>query len=248
MIEKVEKAFDEYLNNYDKSVKEIRYKYHHCYEVEKLMEELANKLELSKEEVNIAKLIGLLHDIGRFEQIKRTGKCSDVRSGIDHADLSCVYLFDENHIRDFIDDSSYDDIIKDAIKNHNKHEIDEKVKGKNLFFSKMIRDTDKIDIYRVLSEEYRQEYNKNDLCDYVKDVIKNKKTVKSFEGATKSDNGIKHTVLVYDINFKESFEILKRTKYLDLYFNTYDVEDNSKEEFNKFKNDIYNFVEEKLNN
>ncbi len=246
MKNKFEKAFDDYLNNYDKNVKEIRYKYHHSYEVEKLMEKLAKKLGLRDEEVYIAKLIGLLHDIGRFEQVRISGKCSDVRSGIDHADQSCIYLFDENHIRDFIDDSKYDKIIKDAIKNHNKYEIDKKVKGKNLLFSKMIRDTDKIDIYRVLSEEYKQFYNKDDLRDYVKEMIDSRKTIKCFKGTTASERGIVHSVLVFDINFKESFEMLKKSKYLDSYFNTYDVEENSKEEFEKFKRIIYDYIEEHI--
>ena len=154
MKKKSELAFDKYISNYDKSVKQIRFKYFHSYRVEKLMKKLAIALGLSKEEVKIAELIGLLHDIGRFEQIKKYGDCSDVKTGIDHADESCIYLFDNNHIRDFIEDDKYDSIIEDAIKYHNKIKIDDSIVGKNLLFSKMIRDMDKVDIYRVLSEEY----------------------------------------------------------------------------------------------
>ena len=138
MKKKSELAFDKYVSDYDFNVPGIRYKYTHSYRVEKLMKRLATRLNLTEEEMKIAELIGLLHDIGRFEQIRKYGLSSDSKTHVDHADESCIYLFDSGHIRDYIDTNIYDEIIEDAIRNHNKYIIDANLKGDNLLFTKMI--------------------------------------------------------------------------------------------------------------
>ena len=137
MKKKSELAFDRYISSYDFSIDPIRYKYYHSYRVQELMGILSDRLNLSRKEKQIAMLIGLLHDIGRFEQVKLYGVCSDISTNVDHADQSVIYLFDEGHIRDFIRDKKYDSVIRDAIKNHNKYEIDKSICGKSLFFAQM---------------------------------------------------------------------------------------------------------------
>ena len=49
----------------------INYKYHHSYRVRDNMILLAKNLNLPPEDIKLASVIGLLHDIGRFEQYKR---------------------------------------------------------------------------------------------------------------------------------------------------------------------------------
>ena len=62
--------FDEYVFKYDMNDPDINYKYHHSYRVMDAMEILAIKLNLPEKDIHLAKVIGLLHDIGRFEQDK----------------------------------------------------------------------------------------------------------------------------------------------------------------------------------
>ena len=90
MLEKVKEAFDKYTNNYDMTNKNIRLKYEHSYAVMDLMGELAFRLNLDKEKIELAKIIGLLHDIGRFEQLKEYNSFSD--DNIDHGDYGADYL------------------------------------------------------------------------------------------------------------------------------------------------------------
>ena len=175
MKSKFEQAFDNYIKNYDMNVKQIRYKYHHSYRVKELMLKLATILNLSDKEKEVAEVIGLLHDIGRFEQIRKSGDCSDVKSGIDHADESCIYLFDNNHIKDFYDDEKYYEIIKKAIKNHNKYKIEPNLKEIELLFVNMIRDMDKVDIFKVIADEYSFVYDKNEISKEVIDTFNSKK-------------------------------------------------------------------------
>ena len=66
--EKALAAFQEYTDRYDSSRDMIRLKIEHTYRVCGLCQQIARSLELPEEEVDIAWLTGLLHDVGRFEQ------------------------------------------------------------------------------------------------------------------------------------------------------------------------------------
>ena len=113
-------AFDSYTKQFDMTNRITVLKYNHSYRVSKLSNMLASSLNLNNQDVELATLIGLIHDIGRFEQIKKFNIISDKVTNTDHANESCVYLFDNGHIRDFIKDNKYDSIILKAIINHNK--------------------------------------------------------------------------------------------------------------------------------
>ena len=70
MIEKAIEEFKKYTSNYLEYGDMITLKINHTLRVMDLCEEIAKSLNLSEEEIYIAKIIGLLHDIGRFEQYK----------------------------------------------------------------------------------------------------------------------------------------------------------------------------------
>ena len=119
-------------------------------------------LNLDKENIELAKLIGLLHDIGRFEQIKQYNTFSD-KDSIDHGKLGVEILFKQGKIRNFIKSAKYDEIIKKAILNHNRKEIEKGLNPKELLHSKIIRDADKIDILYIMTfEEKRTVFQSED--------------------------------------------------------------------------------------
>ena len=68
-LEHAKKAFDNYVNRYDLSIPHIHLKYVHSYKVMDVMGELCDMKEKT-EEKDLCLLIGLLHDIGRFEQFR----------------------------------------------------------------------------------------------------------------------------------------------------------------------------------
>ena len=67
-LEKAQKEFIKYTENYDLRDSNIIRKQLHSIRVMELSEKIAKRLNLSKEKIEIATLIGLLHDIARFEQ------------------------------------------------------------------------------------------------------------------------------------------------------------------------------------
>ena len=113
-FKKAQKEFKQYLNSYDLADGMIKLKVRHTYGVVSLSEYIAKDLKLSDEDIELAKLIALLHDIARFEQAKEFGDYRDYKN-VDHADLAVKILFEDNLIRSFIEEDKYDSIILKSI-------------------------------------------------------------------------------------------------------------------------------------
>ena len=65
-------VFKKFVQDFDSQYGKIDLKIRHTYGVVKASEYIASKLKLSSEDIELAKLIALLHDIGRFEQIRKS--------------------------------------------------------------------------------------------------------------------------------------------------------------------------------
>lgn len=141
--------FEKYVSKYDLNDENIKLKYNHSLRVMELSEKYALTLGFNEEDVKLAKLIGLLHDFGRFEQLRVYNSYND-RETIDHADYSVEQLFDKGFIRNFTEKQEDYEIIKFAIKYHNKYHLPHVNNERMMKHAKLIRDTDKIDILYLL--------------------------------------------------------------------------------------------------
>ena len=121
-INEAKKIFNEFVKKYDTNNEMIDTKYNHTFRVCENSLNICKSMNLNKEDTNLAYIIALLHDLGRFEQAKKYKTFNDSKS-IDHANYACKILFDDNLIRKFIKTNEYDLIIKKSIYNHNKYEI-----------------------------------------------------------------------------------------------------------------------------
>ena len=126
MREKIIDCFNEYIRGFDNSDPMIILKKEHTYRVANLSEKIARSIsdiyDLSEGDVDLAWIIGMFHDIGRFEQFKRYGTFRDADS-IDHAQFGADILFDSNRdarLRLVLPES---EIIEIAIRNHNKYRL-----------------------------------------------------------------------------------------------------------------------------
>ena len=168
-------AFQTYVKNYDANDGKVRLKIVHTMKVAELSEMIARGIGMDEENVQLAKVIGLLHDIGRFEQLRRFHDFRDYLT-VDHAQLG-VEILKENHlIRSFVEDEKYDDTIFQAISNHNKYAIADGLNKNTLTHAKIIRDADKTDIFRVHIED-----PVDDFLFIKKDEIKQSKISKEIE-------------------------------------------------------------------
>lgn len=226
-LEKVILEFERYVGEYDHSVSEIALKHEHSYQVMKYMEELAKRLGLVEEDVRLAKTIGLLHDIGRFEQMKMFSSLSDKNQ--DHADESCNYLFTKNHIRDFEIDEKYDDIIEGAIRYHNKYELPGNLENKEEFFAKMIRDMDKVDIYNQLKKHYHYTFQESEINLDALNTFRSGKSIPKNLVKSSGDKVLVYFGFLCDFYFRESLEILDKEKSFDKFLTCVEVSSDSKD-------------------
>ena len=228
MIErkKAQEIFKQYVAPYDVTNEKIALKIVHTYRTAQVAEEIAKSIGLDEKDIELAWLIGLLHDIGRFEQLRIYDTFDDSKS-IDHADFGIKLLFKEGLIRRFIKEDIYDDIIYKAIRNHNKYQIENELSEEEVLHAKIIRDADKTDIFRIHVEELENKnnvlYNEKNLKTakispmVLKEFLAHKpihlKNVKN-----DIDEFVVKVAFIYDYNYKKGLEIIKEEKYIDRMF------------------------------
>lgn len=246
--ENVLKQFKIYLENFNTKDEMIAMKISHSYHTADLAMKLAKRLELREEEIVLAKTLGLLHDIGRFVQYEKTKTYNDFKAKVDHAKLATDYLFGEEHIKDFAIPKKYYSILEKAIYNHNKLKIEDGLKEKELFFAKFIRDVDKIDILRqegVTPFGSSGHFNSK-VTDKVKKEFYEHHLIDSKEIQNISDTILTEIAYVFDINFKESYELLNETDNLELYLTSKEVSKECEEEYEEIKKEIRKYLEERI--
>ena len=219
-LENAKKEFETFVKQYDLENKKIKRKYGHSFRVMENAGQIANSLNLSNEEIELSKLIGLLHDIGRFEQ-ERIYKTFKDHESIDHGDLGIEILKKDNYIRKYIEEDKYDNIILKAIKNHNKLYIEDGLTKQELLFSKIVRDADKLDIFYEGVEmfwnnkEEIEEVNKSKLSDKAIETFNKNNLMDKKNIITEADGILNFIGFMFDINFKYDFEILKKENYIN---------------------------------
>lgn len=146
--ENVRKKFADYTANYNAKDEKIKLKINHTYRVAGLCDRIADSIGLVGEDRDIAWLLGMLHDVGRFEQIRRYHTFNDANS-IDHAKLGADLLFNDGLMEEYVPgllEQPERDLVELAIRQHNTYRLPETLTEREATFCKLIRDADKIDI------------------------------------------------------------------------------------------------------
>ncbi len=254
-LEKYKKFFYDFVNEYyndDIQVnKNVKLKYNHTLRVCKNIVEIAKSLRLNKNDINLAEVIALFHDIGRFEQLRLYNTFNDKISE-DHSELSVKILKSENILKNINDIDR--EIIYTAIKYHNKRIVPDSIDKRTELFSKLIRDSDKLDILKVLSEYYKDEnkdknstleldLNDNGECSdsVLNDIFK--KAPVNFENIKNTyDYKLGQISWIFDINFDYTLKKIVEYKYIDMILNTLP----KKDKINKVKAYIQDYLTARL--
>lgn len=249
-LEKAKEEFIKYTEYYDLTNENIERKQKHSLRVMQISEQIAESLELRQEEIQLATLIGLLHDIARLEQYTKYKTFRDMDS-IEHGDYGVEIL--QHDMRKYIETTQYDEIIKKAVKNHNKYKIEEGLSAKEEIFAKIIRDADKIDILYESVEMFwqgREHIVENSTI--TEDVIEQFNNCVQIKRRKerKQENSINEIVsviaFIFDMNFKESFKIIKNQNYINKILDRYNIKDEyTKNEIEKIRIKANRYIEEK---
>ena len=237
--------FKDYLKDYDLEDGSIQLKIRHTYEVVSKSEYIAKGLGLDEENIELAKVIALLHDIGRFEQLKLFHQFDNTK--FDHAKYGVEVLFDDNFIRKFVEDNKYDEIIKKSIENHNKYKIDEGLSEIEILHSKIIRDADKIDNFRVKEKDslkdmfpkiYNEEtINYEKISQNVYETFLSKKCIKLEDRKTIIDYWVCVIAFIFDLNFDISLKCVRDNNYIDKLIDRIEYRDKeTKEKMEQIRN------------
>ena len=155
-----EKSFHDYTAAYDLDDAKVALKVEHTFRVAGLCDVISDSLGMTGYDKDLAWLLGMLHDIGRFEQVRRYHTFRDALS-VNHAELSADILFREGLIKNFIkvedDPAESDDYLltEKAIRLHNVFQLPDDLTERELRFATILRDADKLDILRVNVETPR---------------------------------------------------------------------------------------------
>ncbi len=205
-------------------------------------EVLTRSLKCDEDTILIAEMSALLHDVGRFEQYRIYKSFLDSESK-DHAEIA-LKLIEENGWLDTLTKFSKN-MIKKVIYYHNKYSISETENPAVVFISKILRDADKIDILDIASKEFSEEtkiknpafsYNLKESDEISRPVLLSMlsgKMPNKSDLRTVADFKMLQISLVYDINFRESFLIINKNKYLKRIFETLPLNDEIYEAYNK---------------
>ena len=235
--------FDKYVSNYDMSDLDINYKYYHSYRVMDAAVLLATKLNLSEKDIYLAKVIGLLHDIGRFEQDKLYNSFKDTK--MDHGNYG-VEVLKENNVLEYYNIAKEDyEVVYKAIKNHNKFKIEDGLTERELLFSKIIRDADKLDILYALGQEKYKKILRQDefeISNNIKESFFNNQSGNIKDVQSQNDGLVITFSYIYDINFKVTYEIIHKEKYYDKIYERI----NRKDIFKPYLDYLNKYIQERI--
>lgn len=252
--ERVKQTFRNYTDAYDSSDEKIKLKIDHTYRVADLCEQIARAEDMDAEEIDLAWQLGMLHDVGRFEQLRRYGTFIDGDS-IDHAELGADILFGENGlIRTYLSDDSEDALIEMAIRVHSAYRIPENLSARTAKLCHILRDADKIDILKVnvdvpLEEIYNtttEELRNAEVSEAVMESFyEHHATLRSIK-RTPVDHIVGHISLVYELVFPESFHIVERQGYLEQLMHFGSNNPKTNRQFEELRAEMRRFLQGKL--
>lgn len=212
---------------------------------------LSSALALNDNRKLLAQTIALFHDIGRFPQYARFKTFRDSVS-VNHGLLGAEILVEEKFLQ--ILPENEQTIVIESVKFHNAFSVPKKEEEEIAFFIRLIRDADKLDIWRVFIEYYESPYEERasavglglpDIPEYSSDSLATmyKKEIVLLS-KIKSLNDFKLLQLswIFDLNYAPSFRLLLERDYMSRIIKSLP----QTEEIRSLSNFLTEFVREKL--
>jgi hypothetical protein len=187
---------------------------------------LARHLALDDNQKRIAEAIALLHDIGRFPQFAAYRTYNDSKS-VNHCTLGIEVLRREGALKSLDEQERF--WVETAIEYHGGKSLPGNINGEALLFLKLIRDADKLDIFRIVIRTYRKLEegpggillelpNDPQISQEVLEAVLSEQLVGYEKLNTLNDFKLCQIGWVYDLNFSASLERLESSSLLDEIF------------------------------
>lgn len=185
---------------------------------------LGKETGLNEHELRLAEIIALFHDIGRFEQYNRYKTFSD-RKSEDHAELG-IKIINQHGLLNKLD-PDLREIVLCSIRYHNRPVLPPDITEVCLFYSRLIRDADKLDIWKVVTDYYhRNNGGKNPALELelpetagisteVYNSLMNRHIVDFRHVKNINDIKLLQAGWIFDINFKPTFTCILNRHFME---------------------------------
>ena len=229
----------------------------HAVVVSNLAFSVASELELNKRECYELAIAGMLHDIGRFEQVRIYHTFIDSAS-VDHAMFGADLLFQEGRLEQLVPDAQQvltekeRRILEISIRNHNRYRIEESLTEDEQAYCHILRDADKIDIFRVNCDTPLQEiYNASTeellnagVSEDVKECFLRRTAVERSIRRTVIDHLVGHICLTFELVYPASTRIAREQGYVDRLLSFQSANPETREWFDRMKELIWKTEDE----
>jgi putative nucleotidyltransferase with HDIG domain len=196
----------------------IDLKVKHTYHVISNSMLIGHGIGLSEPDVQLARIIALVHDIGRFQQFISFGTFDDSLS-VNHAELGISVLADLKFLEG-IADALVQNIILQSVLNHNIPRVDPGLGERTLLFSRLLRDADKLDIWEILTVRNVVntilEHSEPEFYDVPMDIYEsfiNQQVVPAEAALTINDYRLLRLSWIYDMNFPVTYKLIASRDY-----------------------------------
>ncbi|MCF8231598.1 MAG: HD domain-containing protein [Bacteroidales bacterium] len=202
----------------------IHLKIEHTYRVRDAILDIGKKEGLYGNRLMLAETMALFHDAGRFKQYYWYKTFKDSLSE-NHARLGVEELENAGVLEDLPIPEK--EIILKAIYNHNIPQLPVSMDVEEKYFSCLLRDADKVDILRVVTEYYEKKHenqnktiqlelsNENEISDSVFEAFMQGRIIHVSDLKFLNDFKLLQVAWINDINFKRSFELIARGGYIE---------------------------------
>lgn len=226
-LDRLHHWFDTYVQTFDDIDEEghrnILLKMEHTRKVCEVMGLLAAGEEVGADEARIADAVALLHDVGRFPQFRRWRTFRDSDSD-NHARLGIEVLRKQDILKGLSPAERL--LIEEAIRFHNLLALPLRFRSPTPLFIRLIRDADKLDIWRVFLDYFRQPDNLrpsavtlgfSDLPEVTPACVSELaagRVIRLEDVRTLNDFKLLQISWVYDLNFRSSYRLLQQRGHI----------------------------------
>jgi hypothetical protein len=247
--------FHDYVTSYyseDRYVQmNITLKEDHTYRVCENIKMIGKEMNLIDTQLRIGETTALFHDIGRFEQFKRYKTFNDRRSQ-NHAKLS-VEILQQTDVLARLPAKEQTMICK-AISYHNLYTLPAGGNTSCVFYAKLLRDADKLDIWSTIIHYYQNrhlhpnpalELELPDTAEYSPDFIDSILNDRCTDTRNiKTCNDMKLSILswIFDINFRPTYQYILHRGYVDRLVDFLP----DKEDIRKTQKHVHKYMKRKL--
>lgn len=217
-IQEYNRKFWNFVMQYDTDNSNILRKIIHSFAVADNCFAIACTLGLNEKERNFSYLLGLFHDLGRFEQWKLYQTYNDKKS-VDHGDLSSQFI-DKMNAEDLFISERKKEILSLAIKYHTKpyNGDDEQV----IFYNEIIKNADAYsNVITTANGAQQMTVEKDGVTKEILENFVNGKPLWCFSPNTKLDRSLMLTACCYYVKYDFLRKDILTKNYIDVMYNTF---------------------------